>query len=116
MKIDPRIHNRVCRMMDQLGYAESTIGTRYIRTAVQIVTHEMRPMMCKHVYPGVAKEYGVTPAEVERAIRNATEKAQGSPMWDFEWKELGGWNKPTNSEVIMRLAREVMYREEELEK
>ncbi len=78
-------YQQLCRMMDKLGYAESTPGTQYIRDAVEIA------------------------AGMERAMRTATGKATRSPSWDFNWKELGGWNEPTNSEVIMRLLRECRY-------
>lgn len=102
-------HQQLFRMMDKLGYAESTPGTQYIRDAVEIAAGMERAMMCKNIYPQIAKKYGITAAAVERAMRTATGKATRSPSWDFNWKELGGWNEPTNSEVIMRLLRECRY-------
>lgn len=102
-----KIYNqKVIRTMDRLGYAESTVGTRYIRQAVEIAANQVRTMMTKDIYPEIAKMNGVTPMAAERAMRTATEKARRSPSWDYEWREIGGWNDPTNSEVIMRLVRE----------
>jgi len=98
--------NKLVRTMDQLGFAESTIGTRYIRDAVEIAAGLERAMMCKDIYPGIAQKHGIAPAHAERAIRTAIGKAQRSPSWDFQWKELGGWGDPTNSELILRLLRE----------
>ena len=99
-------YQKMCRMMDKLGYAESTPGTQYLRYAAELAATQTRAMMTKDIYPAVAKRYGISPAAAERAMRTATEKATRSPSWEWNWKELGGWNAPTNSEVIMRLARE----------
>lgn len=99
---------KLTRTMDRLGYAESTIGTRYLRQAVEIAEGLTRVMVCKDIYPEVAKLNGVAPANVERAIRTATEKAMRSPFWEYNWRELGGWGHPTNAEVIARLARETV--------
>ena len=99
--------DRLVRVMDQLGFAESTIGTKYIREAVEIASEVDRVMMTKHIYPAIAKAHGESAAGVERAIRTAISKATRSPMWEWQWRDIGGWNEPTNSEVIMRLTREV---------
>ena len=104
----------VIRTMDRLGFAESTQGTQYIRDAVDIASGQYRTMMCKDVYPAIAKKYGITPAAAERAIRTAIDCAQHSPVWAFHWKEIGGWGQPSNSEVIMRLLREARYFEDGL--
>lgn len=103
---------KLLRTMDQLGFAESTIGTKYIREAVQTAAEHDRVMMTKHIYPALAKNHGETPAGIERAIRTAIGKATRSPMWEWAWREIGGWNEPTNSEVIMRLVREVLIDED----
>lgn len=99
----------VIRTMDRLGFAESTPGTQYIRDAVEIAYGTVRAMMCKDIYPEIAKKYGTTAGAVERAMRTAVSKAQRSPNWDWNWKEIGGWGEPSNSEVIMRLLRECRY-------
>lgn len=101
----------VVRTMDKLGFAESTIGTHYIRDAVDIAARSVRAMMCKDIYPEIAKKYGTTAGAVERAMRTAIDKAQRSPFWDWNWKEIGGWGDPSNSEVVMRLLREARFDE-----
>lgn len=103
---------RLYRIMNGLGFAESTIGTKYIREAVEIAADLDRVMMTKHIYPAIAKAHGEAPMAVERAIRTAISKATRSPMWEWAWREIGGWNEPTNSEVIMRLTREVQLDED----
>ena len=97
---------KVMRTMDKLGYAESTVGTRYIRQAVEIAAKAAHAMMTKDIYPEIARKNGVTAYSAERAMRTATDKARRSPSWDYEWREIGGWNDPTNAEVIFRLVRE----------
>ena len=92
--------------MDRLGFRESTPGTRHIRAAVEIVDRDRAAMMCKDIYPTLARENRKTPAAIERSMRTAIGKAMSSPTWDYEWREIGGWNFPSNSEVIRRLARE----------
>lgn len=92
--------------MDALGFRESYNGTDYIRTAVAMVDAERSAMMCKDIYPGLAKATGMTPARIERSMRTAISAAMQSPTWERAWREMGGWGAPTNSEVIRRLARE----------
>lgn len=92
--------------MDRLGFRESNPGTRHIRAAVEIVDRDHAAMMCKDVYPALAKENRRSPAAIERSMRTAIAAASSSPMWEKEWREIGGWNRPSNSEVVRRLARE----------
>lgn len=101
--------HEVMREMDKLGFAESTSGTTYIREAVKIAAEYDRAMMCKHIYPKLARMYQSTPAGIERAMRTAIEKAMRSPSWEFAWREIGGWGKPTNAEMVFRLLRCVKY-------
>ena len=100
---------KLIRKMDSLGFAESTQGTRYIREAVQVAHDLDRAMMCKDIYPELAKRHNTTPGAVERAMRQAVGKAMNSPFWEYQWRAIGGWGRPTNSEVIMRLLRECQY-------
>lgn len=99
---------KVMREMDNLGFAEATIGTRYIRRAVEIIAEQPRAMITKDVYPQIAKEFGAAPHNVERAIRVAITKARRSPSWDWNWGIMTT-QEPTNSEVIFRLLRGALY-------
>ena len=96
---------KLYRVMDDLGFAESTIGTRYIRRAVEICAEQPRAMMTKDVYPQIAKEFGAAPHNVERAIRVAITKARRSPSWEWRWGMVTT-QEPTNSEVVFRLLRD----------
>ena len=97
---------KLYRTMDELGYREAMKGTEYIRLGVEMVDKDRRAMMCKDIYPGIAKATGDSPVRIERAMRAATAAAQRNPLWSMSWREIGGWNDPTNAEVIRRLARE----------
>lgn len=99
-------YEKLYKVMDKLGYRESTRGTECIRMGVEMVDKDPTAMMCKNIYPDIGKIIGQTPARVERIMRSATSTAMRSPDWSSEWKEIGGWGPPTNSEVIRRLARE----------
>lgn len=106
------IHERkLTLIMDGLGFKESTKGTEYIRRAAAAVDEEPGAMITKDIYPRVSREanldgYRVTPQQVERNIRQAVACAMRSPYWDTAWRGLGGWGRPSNDEVIRRLARE----------
>lgn len=101
--------SKLYKTMDELGYSESLCGTRYIQSAVNLVSADRSISMMKEVYPAVARAAGTSAQRVERAMRTATEAAMRSPNWQWAWREIGGWNHPTNSEVIHRLARECQH-------
>ena len=96
------------KMLDDLGFRESTAGTNDIRRAVDIVADNHAAMMCKDVYPALAGGDRAEMARIERRMRGAIATAMQSPNWDNAWRNLGGWGKPTNSELIRRLAREAV--------
>ena len=95
--------------LDNLGFRESTPGTEYIRMGIQMVDERRTAMMCKEIYPGIAKAAGRTPAAIERCMRTAINAAMESPTWETAWRDMGGWGRPTNSELMHRLARESAY-------
>lgn len=86
-------------------------GFNYLRTAIMFSVNnaEMVQRITKLLYPTVAKRYGATPSQVERAIRHAIEIA-----WDRGARESLsyllsyeiGCNelKPTNSEFIAAIS------------
>lgn len=97
---------KLYKTMDNLGFAEALPGTEYIRAGVAMVDAKRSAMMCKDIYPALSKAANTSPAAIERAMRTAISRATRSPNWEYEWRSIGGWNQPSNSEVIRRLARE----------
>lgn len=98
--------SKLNKNMDTLGFKASLPGTEYIRMGIQMVDEQRNAMMCKEIYPGIAKATGRTPAAIERSMRTAIDAAMRSPTWESAWREMGGWGHPTNAEVIRRLVRE----------
>lgn len=94
------------RYLTALGYEERFEGTQDIRDAVQIVSDNPRASFGGEVYPTIADAVGGDPKQVERRIRAATNAAIQSPVWNAAWRGLAGTARPTNREVILRLARE----------
>ena len=95
------------KMLDGLGFRESTAGTNDIRRAVAIVADDHAATMCKDVYPALAGGDRAEMARIERRMRVAIATAMRSPVWNEAWRDLGGWGYPTNSELVRRLAREI---------
>lgn len=92
-------------LLHTLGIPMHVSGARYLETAGEVASrlNNLSRQMTKTVYPAVARAYGVSAQQVERAIRHAIALA---------W-ERGGMirsaffpgGRPTNSEVIACLAR-----------
>ena len=95
------------QMLDNLGFKERYKGTEYIRAGVAMVCAQRDASMTKDIYPALARMADTTPASIERSMRTALRAAQESPVWEDEWRRLGGWDFPTNNEVLRRLAREM---------
>lgn len=91
----------------ELGYTDNILGTRYLRTAVQLYEAASNPMMTKYIYPAIAKVHATSPARVERAIRHANARAcariEEEALRRFYGTGVG--RTPTNGEVIARMAR-----------
>lgn len=97
---------KLVKMMDGLGFKESTSGTADIRRGVQIIAANPDAMLCKDVYPALCGGDRRGAARIERRMRNAIQAAMQNPNWGEAWTGLGGWGKPSNSELMRRLARE----------
>lgn len=93
-------------LMDGLGFEERYKGTGDIREAVAIISENPHALFGKDIYPAVAAARTTDPRTIERSIRVAIRAATESPFWAVAWRGIGGWNDPTNVEVVRRLARE----------
>lgn len=96
---------KLTKTMDELGFKESTTGTADIRAAVRIVAANPEAMFCKDVYPALGGSRKAA-ACIERNMRFAIQSAMNNPNWHTAWTGLGGWGRPTNTELVRRLARE----------
>jgi len=98
--------------MIKLGFQARQRGYRYLREAVLIVCQEPETLtaVTKCLYPEVAKRYNTTDKHVERAIRNAIETAWNGEKSEsfkilFEKSDRNKTTRPTNKEVIAKIAR-----------
>lgn len=94
------------KMMDELGFRESHLGTAMIREGVRIVDRKPDALICKDIYPALGGHGRKGFSNAERNMRAAIQLAMKNPNWGTTWTGLGGWGKPTTREVVWRLARE----------
>lgn len=98
----------------QLGFQAQQMGYRYLREAVLVVCQNPDTItgVTKLLYPEVAKRFGTTDKQVERAIRNSIETAWEKGSREA-WQSLSGEpfveheTRPTNTEVIEVIAKAV---------
>ena len=111
-----RITRRIKTEMSYISLMPGKQGYRLIVDAVLIAIE--RPnnilMVTKDIYPALAKKYGITSKNVERAIRSAIESAwnhAGEEALKQHCPELINSNrdKPTNKEFIYYLADKIRY-------
>lgn len=113
----PDIEIVVTEMIHMLGVPAHIKGYHYLRAAIiySIKDPQMLESVTKIMYPTVAKDFGMTPSRVERAIRHAIEIA-----WDrgdvetlnsfFGYTVNTGKGKPTNSEFIALVTDRIKLR------
>lgn len=98
-------------LLDVLGLSARHKGTEYLRSAATVAMNmkHMNGRITKEIYPAVARLHDTNPAQVERAIRHAIDRA-----WiGGHLKASGlfpGTNRPTNGEVILTLAQKKLPR------
>ncbi len=98
-----------------LGCQASQIGYRYLREAICVVCEMPETITCvtKLLYPEVAKRFGTTDKQVERAIRSTIETAweKGRPENMSEvfgiCSTMQGCIRPTNTEFIEEIVKRV---------
>lgn len=99
-----KIH--ITKTIRRFGIPPHVIGYKYIRESVMIgLKNKGKLHIYKTIYPAVARKFDVTPAKVERSIRNAVQCAWSrlelediNKLFGFSKKQKG--QKPTNSMFI----------------
>lgn len=108
------------RMLRRLGVPAHLNGYEYLVDAVSLMYEDdtYKSAMTKRLYPDIAKKNKTTPSRVERAIRHAIEvgipradKEYLEEVFSFSYSESKG--KPTNSEYIACLSRELALKLDE---
>lgn len=105
------IRREITRLLLAVGVPAQLNGYQYLREAIFLTLQSIEYIsaVTKMLYPGLAEQFGVTAASVERAIRHAIETswARGSVetidyIFGYTVDDCKG--KPTNSEFIAMLA------------
>ena len=99
----------VANLLLVMGFSTNCKGYNYLREAIPAYAKDPGQAMTKELYPAVAKLYGASALQVERAMRTAIEKAwkrRDDQIWKLYFAPLpdGFIPKPCNSEFISRLA------------
>lgn len=103
-------------LLSKLGISANLLGYHYIMRAVELVKDDLSvgracPMVTKHIYPQIAKEFYTTPSRVERAIRTAIDK-RWDRAGDYTRMRIFGdtrlSKRPTNAEFIASLAQYII--------
>ena len=97
---------KLTKALDDLGFQKSHVGTEYIKAGARIMAKDRNAMVCKDVYPTLGGGTRSGFSRVERSMRDALQAAMRNPNWHSVWTGMGGWGKPTNKELLHRLARE----------
>ncbi|PKE20110.1 response regulator [Macrococcoides caseolyticum] len=93
--------NHTDQLLNNLGFNNKYKGTRYLKDALDIVSkhpNEKIQLTIK-LYPEIAELHQVKPANVERSIRHAIEKAWSNGLEQI-FNEQGRYVKPTIGELI----------------
>lgn len=93
--------NHTDQLLNNLGFNNKHKGTRYLKDAFDIVnSHPTEKIQLTiNLYPEIAELHQVKPANVERSIRHAIEKAWSNGLEQI-FNEQGRYVKPTIGELI----------------
>ena len=105
------LEQAISSFMLELGIPAHLRGYQYLRSAVEMCTHDMELVgsVTKLLYPDLAKMYQTTDQKIERAIRNAIEvswERGNSTLFEqlFGYCNSNEYSRPTNSEYIATVA------------
>lgn len=110
---------RIFEELNRIGIPTNVQGRYYIETALDWILRQPghRYAITRELYPMVAKIYGVTANNVERAIRHAIANAFTRGNLEYLNRYFGYTvdsrkDKPTNSEFLTMVARRLQMKGE----
>lgn len=111
---DPRTHTSSTLL--RLGMPTKLRGYGYLREAIICMASDPSQSITKELYPAVAAQFNATATQVERSIRSAIKTAwerHDPQIWQlyFSADETGLIPRPTNAQMITRLADALILRE-----
>lgn len=98
---------KLAQILLQLGINPKHNGYHYLCTAVKNCAQDSAQSLTKELYVTVGAVYGVSAQQVERSIRVAVEaawKRRDARVWQQWFPGASAMKRPTNGEVICRLA------------
>lgn len=98
---------KITEILLQLGVNPKHNGYHYLCTAVEFYAADNAQSLTKELYIAVGAVYGVGGQQVERSVRAAVEaawKRRNEQVWQQWFSGLCSMKRPTNGEVICRLA------------
>lgn len=101
------VEERLAEILLQLNTNPKHNGYHYLSTAVKTFLKDNTQALTKELYVAVGAVYGVSWQQVERSIRAALESAwkrRDEQIWRHWFPGISTLKKPTNGEVICRLA------------
>ena len=90
--------------LKQLGIFPDKIGYTYLKMAIEICMKKSGIMICKDVYPEIAKQYNTSPACVEKNIRTAIKSGMSHGDKQIFDEIFGNSERLTNTKFITTLA------------
>lgn len=113
--LPPRQAARLAELLDDLGVPEHR-GRDCLARAVALVWRDRRRLygMKANLYPELARQTGLSPAQAERAMRHAIEAAWRTGALEPQHRIFGDTidarrGKPTCGEMIAQLAEELRW-------
>ena len=109
---------KIDNFLKEIGTPCDLKGYEYIIDAIKLLFEDYSKYsyVTKNLYPQVARDFNTTASRVERAIRHAIERTWETGNITFINECFGSVNyfkgKPTNTQFVCRLYRELKYRED----
>ena len=105
---DNLLTHRIHQALRQLCIGGNLRGFYYLAYAVELTVHDPLRVqfVTKNLYPDIARQYGVSPASVERAMRTALNASWERGGKDALNQMLGRrlMDRPSNAELVDMLA------------
>ena len=110
--------DRIEEILTDMGMRDKLIGRRYTEEAIALKLEKWDIRIWKGIYMTVAEKFGTTPNRVERGIRHAIDTMYDQVEPEILHKYFGNSvgalsGRPTNAELIARLAAIIRKKMEE---
>ncbi|MDR0930701.1 MAG: sporulation transcription factor Spo0A [Clostridiales bacterium] len=117
--LNKSLNYRIITVLNQFGVPSNRMGYQFLIDALNLVLEsddDSVGLITKRIYPPIARKYGTTESNVERAIRHVIERAWHNTDIDILSRLYGNSvnpekGRPTNGEFICNVARKLRLEE-----